>query len=237
MPRLRVPPPAPKWPPLPAPPRPAKPTVVAPTPTPPGPTAPATHSPHSPAPALSRSRLVDVFYSQIPTADVNYFFRDARVAFTPGARADDGSGDILSYRVPDAQTLVISDVEFYAQEPNPTVVGDQLTIDARRLTGFVGVHVLIDDRSPLDLYSAIQLPQAEFSGAHDFMGSAFAYLGHVFGGAERQPHLFLRAREGQTLRLAYTVANPPNIPVANIGAAVRGYVIPSAILAAKTASG
>jgi hypothetical protein len=75
------------------------------------------------------------------------------------------------------------------------------------------------------------------TGFNDFMGSAFTYFGHVFGGANRQPHLFLRAREGQTVRLAYSVVNPPAIPVATIGAVVRGYVIPSAILSAKTASG
>jgi hypothetical protein len=230
-----VPPPAPKWPPLPPPQRPAKPTIVPPTPTPPGPTALAQPSLHAPASTLSRARLVDVFFSQIPTADVNYFFRDARVSYTAGARADDGSGDILSYRVPDAQTLVISDVEFYAQEANPTLPGDQLTIEARRLTGFVGAHVLIDDRSPLDLYSLIDM--TDIAGAQNFMASAFAYFGHVFGGSNRQPHFFLRAREGQTVRLAYSVVNPPAISVDNIGAVVRGYVIPSAILAAKTASG
>jgi hypothetical protein len=231
------PPPPPKWPPPPCPPKPCTPKAPTPTPTPPGPHAPASSSPLPQAPALTRARLVDLFFSEIPTSDVSYFFREGRVAYTPGASATDGSGNILSYRVPDAQTLLISDVEFYAQAPNPAVVGDQITLDPRRLTGFVGVHILVDDRSPLDLYSLIQMPQAEFSGTQDFMGSAFSYLGHVLGGAERQPHVFLRAREGQTVRLAYTVANAPTAPVTNIGAVVRGYVIPSTILAAKTASG
>jgi hypothetical protein len=232
-----LPQPPPKWPPPPCPPKPCKPTASAHTPTPPGPHAPATSSPLPQAPALTRSRLVDLFFSEIPTPDVSYFFREGRVAYTPGSSASDGSGNILSYRVPDAQTLLVSDVEFYAHQPNPAQPGDQLTIDPRRLTGFVGVHVLVDDRSPLDIYSLIQMPQAEFSGAQDFMGSAYSFFGHVLGGADRQPHLYLRAREGQTLRLAYTVVNAPNVPVANIGAVVRGYVIPSAILAAKTASG
>lgn len=186
---------------------------------------------------MTRTRLVDLFYSEIPTGDVNYFFREGRVAFNPSARADDGSGTIVSYRVQEAQTLVISDVEFYAQQPNPAVVGDQLAIEPRQLTGYVGVHVLVDDRSPLDLYSEIQMPAAEFAGAVPLIGSAFSWFGKVFGGADRQPHVFFRAREGQTVRLAYTVVNAPVVPVGNIGALVRGYVIPSAILAAKTASG
>jgi hypothetical protein len=222
-----LPQPPPKWP-VPCPPKPCAPSPPKPTPTPPGPTP-------TPPSAITRTRLVDLFYSEMPTGEVSYFFREARVGFNPSGRADDGTGTILSYRVQEAQTLVISDVEFYAQRPNPAVTGDQLSIEPRQLTGFVGLHVLVDDRSPLDLYTEIQLPPAEFPGTQPFLGSAFSWFGKVFGGADRQPHVFIRAREGQTLRLAYTVVNTPNVTVGDIGALVRGYVIPSAILTAKTA--
>lgn len=219
----------PKWP-VPCPPAPCTPQPPAPTPTPPGPI------PYPPIP-ITRTRLVDQFYAEIPTGEISFFFREGRVPFNQFARADDGSGTILSYRVPDAQTLVISDVEFYAQRANPSIPGDQLAVEPRQVTGFVGLQVLVDDRSPLDLYTQIEMPQSEFPNTVSLVGSAFSWLGKVFGGADRQPHVLFRAREGQTVRLAYTVVNVPSVSVSNIGAVVRGYVVPSAIFAAKTASG
>jgi hypothetical protein len=181
-------------------------------------------------------RLSDLFYSELPTADLGFLFREARVTYLPTGRASDGTGTILSYRVPDAQTLLISDVEFYAQTPNPALPGDILTVDERKLTGFIGAQILVDDRSPFDIYTTVDMPQAEFAGAQPFLGSAFTRFGKVVGGSDRQPHFFLRAREGQTVRLAYTVVNVPVTPVGHIGAVMRGYVVPSAILTAKTSS-
>jgi hypothetical protein len=172
------------------------------------------------------ARLVDSFYAAIPTAEVSYLFREVRKHFAQDARAEDGSGTLLSYVVPAGQTLLISDVEFFAQAHS------QEEIEARRLAGYVSLHFLVDDRAPLDVYTEISAPQGQLGDAAK--GSGFASLGHAFGGPGRQPFVTFRAREGQTVRLAYTTLRPPDIAVDEIGAALRGYIVPSALLAAKT---
>jgi len=187
------------------------------------------------SPAGSTTRLVDTLYSDLPSGEVSYLFREARARFLPIARAEDGTGTILSLQVGSAQTLLISDVEFYAQAPNPLLPGDQLAIEARQLAGYLTLHLLVDDRAPFDLYAELDAPVGTAS-PQSVQGSVFNSLGKVIGGAERQPHLFIRAREGQTVRLGYSVVNAPAIPVAHVGAMLRGYVVPTAIFASKTTS-
>ncbi len=186
-------------------------------------------------PAGSIARLVDTLYSDLPSGEVSYLSREARGRFRPTAQAADGSGTILSLEVGSAQTLLISDVEFYAQTPDPLFPGNQLPIEARQLAGYVTLHLLIDDRAPFDIYAELDAPVGA-PNQQTIQGSVFTSLGKVIGGTDRQPHMFIRAREGQTVRLAYTVVNSPTLPIDHVGAMIRGYVVPTAIFASKTAS-
>jgi len=181
----------------------------------------------------SAVRVVDALYSEIPGAEVGIVHREARVPFTAAARAEDGSGDILSVTVPSAQTLLISDVEFYAQGPSASIPGDQVTLDDAQLAGYVAAYLLVDNRSPLDLYSEIDAP-AKTNDQRPIKASAFSKLGPVLGGSGRQPHVYLRVNAGQTVRLSFACFRSPAVAVDHIGAILRGYLVPTAILAAKT---
>lgn len=192
-------------------------------------------SPPPTGPAAVAVRIVDALYGDLTGSEVAFVEREARVPFSTIAALSDGSGNILSYVVPPGQTLLISDVTFHAQRPNPLLPGDQLAVDERQLEGYVALHVVVDDRSAIDRYAQIDAP----TGAVDqspLRGSIYSMLGTVIGGADRQPHAFLRAREGQTVRLGYTVVRNPVIAVDHIGASLRGYLVPSAICTAKSAS-
>lgn len=204
-------------------------------PCPPMPQPSPSPAPPPVGPAPTSVRIVDALYGDVPGAEVTFLERDARVPFSATGLASDGSGNILSYVVPAGQTLLISDVEFYAQRPNPLIAGDQLAVDGRQLQGYLGLHFLVDDRSPTDLYADVDPPKGAVD-ARPVRGSVFSAFGKVIGGTDRQPRVYLRAREGQTVRLAYSVVRAPVIVVDHIGAALRGYLVPTTIFAAKTAS-
>jgi len=203
----------------------------------PAPTAPVPAQP-PPAPSMISAtsvRIVDALYSDVPTAEVTFLQREGRVPFSPNGAASDGTGNVLVYTVPQNQTLLISGVEFYAQRPNPLVAGDQLAVDPRQLAGYVALHLIVDDRAPMDLYAEIDAPKGAIDTS-PLKGSIFSTLGNVVGGADGLPRQYLRARDGQTVRLAYTAVRQPVIVVDHLGALLKGYLIPSAIFDAKTSS-
>ena len=47
------------------------------------------------------------------------FVLQQRVAFEPGATLQNGTGTLVTFVVPSGQTLLISEIEFYASRPNP----------------------------------------------------------------------------------------------------------------------
>jgi len=181
-------------------------------------------------------RVVEGLYAQVPPAEATLFQREAMVPFNLAARGADDSGTIFSFVVPSGQTLLLTDAEFSALRANPITPGDQLGVEPRQLAGYVALHLFVDERSPIDLYSEIVLPTGAAPGVDPIRGSFFSAFGSVIGGAARQPFGVLRVREGQSLRLAYTVARAPVIGVDTIGALARGFLVPTAIAAAKTAS-
>jgi hypothetical protein len=182
----------------------------------------------TPTPEKRASTLVDGFYSDLPPDEVAFLQREARVAFNANARMDETSGDILEFDVPSARTLVVTGLEFYA---DPQDGGQPLVADALR--GYIAAALLFDGRVPFDLLSTMDVPAGSPDPSGIVSGSSFTTLGRVIGPDVTGPHFVLRAREGTSVRAAYSVIRSFPLPIGHIGAILRGFVVPSALLEKK----
>ena len=187
----------------------------------------------SPNPNKRQTVLVDGFYSALPPEEVSFVQREARVPFSQNVRIEDGSGEVVKLEVPAGRTLLVSSLDLYADPPH----GAGTRFRAGDLRGFLAFALLFDGRSPFDLFSEIDVPTPTPTpdpGAGVVRGSYFSTLGRVFGDSAEAPFVPLRAREGSCVRASYAVLRPPLVSVGHIGAILRGFLIPSALLDKKS---
>jgi hypothetical protein len=180
----------------------------------------------APDPTRRTAQLVDGFYSMLPPDEVSFLERNYRVAFNSSARIEDGSGDILQFDVPATQTFIVTGLDLYADAPD----GVAMRFRDGDLRGSLAFALLVDGRVPMDLYSSVDIPTAPPDPSGAVRGSYFSGLGRALGRAGDSPFVRLRAREGAQVRVSYAVLRQPQTPVGHVGAILRGFVLPSALL-------
>ena len=192
------------------------------------PDCPPAAIPCTPNPAQRDADLIDGFYSALLPQEATVLYREARVPFASTARLD-GTGDIVRFDVPAGQTLILTGLDFYADAPD----GSTYRFEDGDLRGYLAFALMFDGRAPFDIYSEIDIPGAPPDPSSAVRGSFFGGLGRALGRAGDSPFVTLRAREGTAVRGCYAVLRQPPLAVGHIGAIVRGFLVPSAVLDKK----
>jgi len=179
----------------------------------------------TPKPQLTPVRLTQGFLSQLPTAGLSHLARVFTRYWNPST-VKGATVTLTGETVPEGLVWVLTDVDFFATAPKPTLAGTLTYLSESDLAGIFRFDLNFTGNSPMQLGGTFRNPNAGTSIVTTVQ-SGWTDLRSEFG-TKRSPGFALVAQSGSVIQVSIRADSVPKFPITTVGTNIHGFVIPVA---------